>query len=1752
MAARYWVGNTGNWNTSSNWSTSSGGSGGASVPTVSDDVYFDANSFNADSQVVTIDANAECLDMDWTGLDQSVSLSNTTYTIYIQGSLTLHANLTWDFDDSTPNRLLQLTATDSRTITTNGCVIVGSFEMDGVGGTWTLQDDFECDSFRFYLTNGHLDLNDFDFTMAGDNFMHTDTGTKELSMGSGTLHTGYFYIGIAASGLTVNRETGTLSVGTAVLQLAEQDWYNIVCSSVASLNISSNSPITIHNDFTITGASNRNCFVNIDTDFTVTGTLTLTGYNAQDARLIVRSEEYRVGPADRPTITCNGTLTVSNTDFIDIEGAGSVSWDLSGATGGTGLLGSDSITGSTPATLYFVHTSGDVSFCDSTKWSTTSGGTTGARVPLIQDTAIFDGNSFTGSVSNFSLNRFNMPTVDMSKVDQNISVFWYYGWINFYGSFLTSSTVTRYSWNNNTHFLGTGDHYIYHGTTFSYQATVYIQTGGQGTVTLLSDIDVVNINPSVSNGAIFYQNGYTITASGTVSGKFNIKGDAGLGAESIPNTDFSGTGSPWSFSSSSWSLVDNKAYFDNTGNGHIDLTEAQMAESIIEGERYRWQFDLILLSGANAYIRLEDNGGGVIVNPWGSSITATGQYSIDFNCATGGGEDGLWVYGTSGGGAYYLDNISIRAIAGSTVSATLTGKGSIEGEPQLGEQMLSNGDFSSGQTDWDWNIYWDLVDGRAYYTDDPAGAFAQIGQLAADMVDPITPNTKYKLIFDLEVDGINQAYMRFRSIDNEQYIPITFYDTGSQSINFTTPSDIGTGGFEIYAVGSAYDSGADAFYIDDILVKPFVSAAVEGTLEDAGGGTSSISGDITSDSTVSGTLTGTGTLAGDITSDSTVSGTLVSQPSQISGDITSDTTVSGTLTAKGNISGEANAKSEQVTDSSFDNASAWVNATSRWTISGGQASYDNTSFGALSQRNTGGESLISPLTSNTTYLLNFTVISSPSPYIWLRLYNFGITALYLAGDNYAPGDYTLQFTTPDDIGGGGISLQAWGDEVGVIDDLSIKELSGTAVSGTLINGSDSAIEGDITSTTTLSGTLTGTGNVFNSLVINGDFSAEGDWYTSFRSSITGGKLVMTSGGSAIAYYGLSTTFNEGWYKVRFTIDSISTGELTVLFNDSTGYSYNTNTAGTYTIDLYCDSNGQTLYFFGAGTDAVIDDVYLWETNRTELSAALTATGELVGATTGETTLSASMASDGAITGAITSTTTLSGTLTGTGAVSSLKIINGTFDSEDNWNTTSRFTIAGGKAVFINTGAAIGSTDQRFPYDNYIVTFTIDSISSGTVRPVFSSAAAQGTFRDTAGTYTEIIPSGSGGTSIFALQSLTGTDAVIDNVQIYPFTGATVSADILPRTEYISANLLLFSFAFASLTGHNRIEGVTTGTTTLSGTLTGTGNLLGDIAALKENIVVNGTFDTDTDWTKGSGWAISSGYASRSSSGIAGVLTQSGLFTIGESYCLKFTVLAIIDNITLGPQRSITIGAAGDYFIKITAVLPDLFFSALPETAVVIDNVEVWEIGGSTVEGTLEAVGANPISGDITTDTTVSGTLTGTGALVGTSAGTCSMEGTVEQDPGIIFGSTSASTTVEGTLTATGSVLGDLSGSTVLTGVIIGRRQISGNIPTAATVTGSLDGVSYMTGDASGSAALSNTITGTGYMTAEIAATALADGTLVGGAQISAATDGVALVTSTLYDAAALYIEYLTRDSEIHLSLSRDSEMTLQLTKDSQI
>jgi hypothetical protein len=143
MAARYWVnGGNGLWNSTTNWSTTSGGASGASVPTSSDDVFFDANG-NSNS---TISANITVLsltiDAGYTatithnailGIVGNVTLG-ANYTIAGTSRINISANCTFTSNGKTwPNDLL-IQNTDTTVTLVGNLTITGSlsFSFSGI------------------------------------------------------------------------------------------------------------------------------------------------------------------------------------------------------------------------------------------------------------------------------------------------------------------------------------------------------------------------------------------------------------------------------------------------------------------------------------------------------------------------------------------------------------------------------------------------------------------------------------------------------------------------------------------------------------------------------------------------------------------------------------------------------------------------------------------------------------------------------------------------------------------------------------------------------------------------------------------------------------------------------------------------------------------------------------------------------------------------------------------------------------------------------------------------------------------------------------------------------------------------------------------------------------------------------------------------------------------------------------------------------------------------------------------------------------------------------------------------------------------------------------------------------------------------------------------------------------------------------------------------------------------------------------
>lgn len=116
------------------------------------------------------------------------------------------------------------------------------------------------------------------------------------------------------------------------------------------------------------------------------------------------------------------------------------------------------------------------------------------------------------------------------------------------------------------------------------------------------------------------------------------------------------------------------------------------------------------------------------------------------------------------------------------------------------------------------------------------------------------------------------------------------------------------------------------------------------------------------------------------------------------------------------------------------------------------------------------------------------------------------------------------------------------------------------------------------------------------------------------------------------------------------------------------------------------------------------------------------------------------------------------------------------------------------------------------------------------------------------------------------------------------------------------------------------------------------------------LVTNGDFATDSDWTKEAGWSIASGKASYDASSATNALYQSIGLTTGSVYRLSFTVVnytsgSFKGHLSNGNATAATdaISANGDYSFNITATGALVLFRNVTSFNGSIDNVSVIEV-----------------------------------------------------------------------------------------------------------------------------------------------------------------------------------------------------------------
>jgi len=417
----YWVGGSGNWSDPHHWATSSGGTGEYDPPTTNNVVHFDSNS-SANSYTVTFDsaASSATTTVANPGSGSPTFAGSAAWTD--SGGLTLVSGMGWNYTGAMTFNATSL----GKTITTAGVTLNNNITFNGTGGGWTDQDNLSDGSNdTITLTAGTWNTNaktittgivnisgstaraatftnsTFDLT----NNISDATTTANVVWNAGTVTN----LTSALTGSTLNFQGYQQSMTPGTLTYPNVNYTGGGAAVIGSgtfgnlsITVPSAGPLPFDNTYTVG-------------TWTVTGTLTLTG-NSQVNRLGI------IGSGAR-TLTA-AAVSLTNVDFELITGAGAATW--SGTSIGN-LGGNSGITFTTPVTAYWVGGTGNWSD-QADHWASSSGGTAGsAPLPLPQDSAIFDSNSFTAPGQTLTLDYQFYPATNFTGVANSPTIYFYVG-----------------------------------------------------------------------------------------------------------------------------------------------------------------------------------------------------------------------------------------------------------------------------------------------------------------------------------------------------------------------------------------------------------------------------------------------------------------------------------------------------------------------------------------------------------------------------------------------------------------------------------------------------------------------------------------------------------------------------------------------------------------------------------------------------------------------------------------------------------------------------------------------------------------------------------------------------------------------------------------------------------------------------------------------------------------------------------------------------------------------------------------------------------------------------------------------------------------------------------------------------------------------------------------------------------------------------------------------------------------------------
>jgi gliding motility-associated-like protein len=465
----YWTGGNGNWSDAANWSLTSGGTGGECIPSPSDHVVFDANSFPATSQQVLIDAEQVfCNTMDWTAATNHPTFANTynNATLHVFGSYLLSQNMDNNFD----GKIFFRSESTGNEIQSNNNSINADIYFEGENGAWTLIDDLQVigksillnkgtfnsagqeintqnlfsknvdytrslniENSEIYIQNAWEVVNErFSFTSANSH-IYIEKVNATMQAGTNLTYNNISFTNAGSTSATINGNQLTINqlyfAADGAINCSESTIQNMVFDGEGTLkapdNLFVNAVFNSHgfllfnNAFDVLNltAGNNYTFKN---GVTQTINTNLVANGDCNAPINLRSD---VDGSLSSIEKLNSDLVVDYVIMKDIAAVAGVNYTANNTTD----LGNNPgwiINAVASNNYYWVGGTGD--WEDPAHWSFTSGGSGGAAgacLPSQNDNVYFDALSFTGNgqAVNVNIEKIACKNMDWSQIDDQVN-----------------------------------------------------------------------------------------------------------------------------------------------------------------------------------------------------------------------------------------------------------------------------------------------------------------------------------------------------------------------------------------------------------------------------------------------------------------------------------------------------------------------------------------------------------------------------------------------------------------------------------------------------------------------------------------------------------------------------------------------------------------------------------------------------------------------------------------------------------------------------------------------------------------------------------------------------------------------------------------------------------------------------------------------------------------------------------------------------------------------------------------------------------------------------------------------------------------------------------------------------------------------------------------------------------------------------------------------------------------------------------